>query len=209
MADPTGIDVSYAQGSFSWGAYRGKISFGMCKVTEGLTITDPDWVHNWNSIWSLNTSHNLPRFAYHFFHASDDPVKQAERLVSTVKTHGLLPGDNFVCDLEATESNGSNDNVAPATVAARAATFCDKVNALAPHHRILVYTNPSFAEAGNCATLHPWYLWVADYGVSAPAVPKPWSNWKFWQTGDSPVDEDRFNGTKAELLSFTRMPRSR
>ena len=209
MADATGIDVSYAQGSFNWGAYRGKISFGMCKVTEGLTITDPDWVHNWNSIWSLNTAHNLPRFAYHFFHASDDPVKQAERLVSTVKTHGLLAGDNFVCDLEATESNGTNDNVAPATVASRAATFCDKVNALAPNHRILVYTNPGFAEAGNCAGLHPWYLWVAHYGVSSPTVPKPWSNWKFWQTGDSPIDEDRFNGTEAELLSFTRMPKSR
>src|ERR1700753_193600 len=82
MADPTGIDVSYAQGSFNWRAYRGKISFGMCKVTEGLTITDPDWVHNWNSIWSLNAAHNLPRFAYHFFHASDDPACAAANVAS-------------------------------------------------------------------------------------------------------------------------------
>ena len=40
-ADPTGIDVSSPQGSFDWGAYRDKINFGICKVTEGLTITDP------------------------------------------------------------------------------------------------------------------------------------------------------------------------
>src|ERR1700728_4247707 len=138
MADASGIDVSYAQGSFNWGAYKGKINFGMCKVTEGLTITDPDWVHNWNSIWSLNSAHNLPRFAYHFFHASDDPVKQAERLVSTVKTHGLLAGDNFVCDLEATESNGSNDNVAPATVAARGRQFLERVDRLASGPRGVV-----------------------------------------------------------------------
>jgi GH25 family lysozyme M1 (1,4-beta-N-acetylmuramidase) len=209
MADPTGIDVSYAQGSFNWGAYRNKISFGMCKVTEGLTITDPDWVHNWNSIWSLNSTHTLPRFAYHFFHASDDPAKQAERFVSTVKTHGLLAGDNLVLDLEATESNGTNDHVAPATVAARGRQFLEHLDRLVSGTRVLVYTNPSFAEAGNCAGMNSWALWIAHYGVSKPTVPKPWSNWTFWQTGDSPIDEDRFNGTEAQLLSWTRMPKSR
>jgi GH25 family lysozyme M1 (1,4-beta-N-acetylmuramidase) len=80
----------------------------MCKVTEGLTITDPYFVNNWNAMWEL--SHTMPRFGYHYFHASDDPVKQAERFVATMKPHGLLPGDNLVLDLEATESNGSNDN---------------------------------------------------------------------------------------------------
>jgi hypothetical protein len=54
-----------------------------------------------------------------------------------------------------------------------------------------------------------WGLWVADYGVSAPAVPKPWSHWTFWQYTDSPLDEDRFNGTEADLLSYTGMPKSR
>ena len=39
-------------------------------------------------------------------------VKQAERFVATIKPHGLLPGDNLVLDLEATESNGANDNEA-------------------------------------------------------------------------------------------------
>jgi GH25 family lysozyme M1 (1,4-beta-N-acetylmuramidase) len=209
MADPTGIDVSYAQGSFNWGHYKGKINFGMCKVTEGLTITDPYWVHNWNSMWSMNSTHTFPRFAYHFFHASDDPTKQADRFASTVKTHGLLAGDNLVCDLEATESNGSNDNVAARTVAARARHFLEALDRLVPSHRVLVYTNPSFAETGACAGMNSWALWIAHYGVSKPSVPKPWSNWTFWQTGDSPVDMDRFNGTEAELLSWTRMPKSR
>jgi lysozyme len=209
MADATGIDVSYAQGSFNWGAYRNKINFGMCKVTEGLTITDPDWVHNWNSIWSLNTAHNLPRFAYHFFHADDDPVKQAERFLSTVKTHGLLAGDNLVLDLEATESNGTNDGVAPGTVAARARQFLEHLDHSLSGTRVLVYTNPSFAEAGNCAGMNSWALWIAHYGVSRPTVPRPWSTWTFWQTGDSPIDLDRFNGTDAQLLTWTRMPKSR
>ena len=39
MSQPAGIDVVYPQGpSDEWGQWRGKISFGMCKVTEGLTI---------------------------------------------------------------------------------------------------------------------------------------------------------------------------
>jgi len=208
MSDPQGIDVAYPQGTdYNWRQWQGKIGFGMCKATEGLTITDATFVSNWNAMWELDRL--LPRFAYHFFHASDDPVKQAERLVATVKPHGLLPGDNLVMDLEATDSSGSNDGVAPSVVAERARTFMNTANGLAPDHRVLVYTNPGFAETGACAGLNPWSLWVADYGVSAPAVPKPWSTWTFWQYTDSPVDTDRYHGTEAQLLSFARMPKSR
>jgi GH25 family lysozyme M1 (1,4-beta-N-acetylmuramidase) len=208
MADPTGIDVSYAQGLFNWAAEKGKINFGACKVTEGLTITDPDWVHNWDAMWSMNSTHTFPRFAYHFFHASDNGVQQADRFYNTVKSR-LLSGDQLILDLEATESNGTNDGVAPATTAARARQFLETLDRLAPGHRVLVYTNPSFAAAGNCAGMNSWALWIAHYGVSKPTVPKPWSTWTFWQTGDSPLDTDRYNGTEAQLLSFVRMPQSR
>lgn len=202
-----GLDVSQWQGNFDWSAEKGKIGFGMAKATEGTTITDSEFVHNWNSMWGL--SHTLPRFAYHFFHASEDPTAQAERLVALVKPHGLLAGDNLVLDLEATESNGTNDNVKPATVAARAQTFLHVANELAPDRRVLVYCNPAFAKAGNCAGLGAWSLWLASYGVSKPAVPSPWKTWTFWQKSDNGLDLDVFNGTKAELLSFTRMPASR
>lgn len=50
-------------------------------------ITDPYFANNWNARWEL--SHTMPRFGYHYFHASDDPVKQAERFVATIKQHGL------------------------------------------------------------------------------------------------------------------------
>lgn len=208
MTQPHGLDVSYAQGAhFPWTSERGKIQFGMCKATEGLNTLDPDLAANWNGMWAA--SKTLPRFAYHYFHAADDPAEQAKRLVNAVKPHGLLAGDNLVCDLEATEADGSNDHVAPATVASRARTFLNEVNTLAPGHRVLVYTSPSFAEAGNCAGLGAWFLWLADYGVSRPAVPKPWSAWTFWQTTGTGLDLDVFNGTEAQLLAFTRMPKSR
>ena len=209
MSQPTGIDVSYSQGSYHWGAQKGRISFGMCKVTEGLTITDPDWVHNWNSMWDMNSTHTFPRFAYHLFHADDDPVQQADRFHSAVTAHGLLAGDNLVLDLESTKSDDTNADVAAAPVAERGRQFLERLDRLVSGTRVLVYTNPGFAETGACAGMQSWALWVADYGVSKPAVPKPWSGWTFWQKSETPIDQDVFNGTEAELLTWCRMPRSR
>ena len=203
-----GIDVSRWQGAFDWKAHAGKIGFGMAKATEGLDFTDPEFGNNWNGMWELGRM--MPRFAYHFLHAAENPAAQAERLVATVKPHGLLPGDNFVLDVEATDSGtGLNDEEARAVVAQRSKIFLQRVNALAPGHRVLVYTGVSFAQEGNCAGLDPWYLWVADYGVSVPKVPAPWHQWTFWQWSGNPLDLDRFNGTTAALAAFARMPDKR
>lgn len=205
MTEP-GIDVAWPQGQrFSWDAYKG-ISFAMCKATEGTGNTDPTFAHNWDSMWWLNATHTVPRFAYHEFHGAEDPVAQAQHLVSTVKTHGLLPGDHFVCVIE--ESAG-NTGVPAHQVASNGVTFLQHVNALAPGHRVLVCANPSYIQAGNCAGMGSWFLWVEHYGVAKPTVPSPWKTWTFWQKGDSPIDTDVFNGTGEQLLEFCRMPARR
>ena len=199
-----GIDVAWPQGThgpFDLG--RGKITFGMCKATEGTSLVDPTFAADWNAMWWLQPDHRLPRFAYHFLRPNQDPVAQAEHFVTTVKAHGLMPGDNLVMDLEV------NDGLDPGPVAARGVEFLRHVNDLAPGHRVLAYTFPSFAQAGNCAGMASWSLWIADYGVSRPAVPAPWKDWTFWQNGDSPVDTDVFNGDDAALLDFCRMPAHR
>ena len=203
-----GIDISRWQGNFDWRAHPG-LQFGMCKATEGHAFSDPQFAHNWGGMWAYQADHRLPRFAYHFFRAAQDPIHQAEFLVLTARHHGLYPGDNFVLDLEATDGDGSNDGVKPAVAAARAVEFLHTVNAMAPGHRVLVYTDPAFARAGNCAGMGSWYLWIANYLVSKPEVPQPWHDWTFWQDGDSPIDTDRFNGDLAQLLAFTRMPDKR
>lgn len=196
-----GIDISNLQGaSFPWQDWKGKIGFGLVKATEGDGFTDPDFGRNWDALWAMNECHTFPRFAYSFFHPAQDPVVQAAHLVATVKGRGLLPGDNFVLDLEV------DDGLPPALVAERAAVFLRHVNEFAPGHRVLVYTFPAFARAGNCAGLESWYLWLADYGVPAPAAPSPWDRVTFWQYTDQPIDGDRFMGDEAELLAFCRMP---
>jgi GH25 family lysozyme M1 (1,4-beta-N-acetylmuramidase) len=205
-----GIDVSWAQGAYDWGQQAGKLAFAMVKATEGAALTDPTFERNWDALWSLRPDHRLPRFAYCFFHAADDPAAQAEHLVAVVRERGLLPGDNFVLDLEATDGSGIyNDGRYPEATAAAAAAFLHRVNALAPGHRVLVYTSPAFAAAGNTAGLGAWYCWIADYGVASPAVPAPWEHWTFWQSGIRGVDQDVFNGDEDALLAFTRMPDKR
>jgi lysozyme len=198
-----GIDVSRWQAAMDWQAWRGKIGFAMAKATEGDSETDAEFTRNWACMRDMQPDHRFARFAYSFFHPSLDPVVQAAHLVATVKGQGLLPGDNFVLDLEVT------DGLPPAAVARAAAECLQKVNEFAPGHRVLVYTMPSFAEAGNCAGLEPWFLWLADYGVPAPAAPPPWNRATFWQYTDQPIDGDRFMGDEAQLLAFCRMPGSR
>jgi GH25 family lysozyme M1 (1,4-beta-N-acetylmuramidase) len=202
-----GIDVAWPQGAhLPWAAEAGKIQFGMAKATEGTGVTDPDFGDNWDAMWRLRPDHRLPRFAYHEFHGAEDPLAQAQHLISTVRPHGLLPGDNLVAVIE--ESAG-NAGVPAAAVAAGGVQFLHHVNALAPQHRVLVCADPSYIEAGNCAGMGGWYLWIEHYDVPAPTVPPPWDRWTFWQRGDTPVDTDVFNGTGEQLLAFTRMPQTR
>jgi len=205
-----GIDVSKWQGAFDWKAQAGRISFGMAKATEGTGETDPEFGNNWDAMWWLQADHRLPRYAYGFFHASEDPAAQAARLVATAKAHGLLPGDNFVLDFEETVSgSGENDGIPAARCAPLAVACLRTVNELAPGHRVLPYMNPAWARAGGSAGMGSWHPWLADYGVSRPDVPEPWAGWTHWQWSGNPLDLDRFNGTLAHLLAFTRMPDSR
>jgi lysozyme len=201
-----GIDVSNNNGPVNWAAWNGRIGFAACKATEGDGYTDPDFTANWAGMLHLHRC--MPRFAYSFFHAAQDPAVQAAHLVATVKGCGLLPGDNFILDVEETEP-GANDGLTPAKCAPLAVECLRKINEYAPGHRVLPYMNPSWARAGGSAGMGSWFPWIADYGVNQPDVPPPWTTWTFWQYTDEPVDGDRFNGTETGLLEFCRMPPSR
>jgi lysozyme len=205
----SGIDISSWQGpAFDWNSYQGKIGFGMAKAAEGTAETDPDFARNWGCMWDMNAAHTFPRFAYLFFHAGQNPEDQGAHLVATVKAQGLYPGDNFVLDIESTDGD-LNDGLTAAQCAPLAVRCMQAVNTLAPGHRVLPYMNGAWAQTGGSTGMAAWYLWLASYGVSEPAVPPPWETWTFWQTGDDPVDTDVFNGDEAQLLAFCRMPAKR
>ncbi len=78
----------------------------------------------------------------------------------------------------------------------------------------IVYMSPSFSEEvlSNAVEFARYDLWVAQYKVSAPKVPKPWTTWRFWQwkntgtvrgvTGRNDRDFDYFNGSLGNLHSL-------
>ena len=51
----------------------------------------------------------------------------------------------------------------------------------------VVYSNPNWWQActGNSTAFGGDPLWIADYGVSSPAVPPGWPGYTFWQSSDS------------------------
>jgi lysozyme len=189
---PRGIDVSNNNGIFDWPTWRGFINFASAKATEGLDFQDEQFPRNWQYMRKLG----IYRFAYHYAHPDLDPAQQARYLTDYVRKQGLYPHDNFLLDLE--ETGG----LSPVDVSFWAWVFCTEINRLNPGHRVLVYCDASFAEAGNCAKLGGWGLWVANYGVPKPTVPAPWKYWRFWQYSGSGVDQDVWNGDDRTLAEY-------
>jgi lysozyme len=187
-----GIDVSNAQGNVNWNANRG-LSFAFAKATEGIGFKDAFFPQNWRGMKSVG----LVRGAYDFAHPANDPVAEADFFLSYVRAQGLGTGDLLALDLEVT------DGLAPAAVASYATRWCAHVTARAKVKPV-VYTFLSFAQAGNCAGLGGYPLWIAEPGVTPgkPSVPAPWRSWTFHQYANTPVDQDLFFGTAAQLAAI-------
>lgn len=191
-----GIDVSNNNGAFNWPAWRGHIGFAEVKATQSVNFRDPLFSVNWAAAAKLG----VYRFAYHYGIPSVDPAEQAQCFTNYVREHGLSKHDQFVLDLE------TNSGMRPVDVSFWGHVFCTEMNRLNPGHRILVQVTPAFAEAGNCAKLGPWHLWLMSWDVPRPVMPVgPWHDWALWQyaegSGKGP-DRDRFNGSEETLSRF-------
>ena len=79
-----GIDISKYQGDEIdfLSKKADSLSFVICKATEGITYTDPDFKHNWNMI----SEKKFIRGAYHFYRSNDDPKAQAENFIQALAT---------------------------------------------------------------------------------------------------------------------------
>lgn len=199
-----GIDVSNHNPNFPWWDWSGHIQFASMKATEGLDYLDPWFQYNWDGAKAIGVF----RFAYHYAHPELDPVKQAHYLVDYVRRFGLEKHDNFLLDLEYPGNTTSPEEawgMSASQVSFWAWVFMTTVNRIAPGHRVLVYTDESFADDGNCAKLGGWGWWVASYGVPEPRLAGPWISrgyWRFWQYTSTPLDLDFYNGDEFELAQF-------
>jgi len=145
----------------------------------------------------------MVRGSYQFFRASEDPIAQADLVLS--KIGALGPGDLApMLDVEVTD--GQPNSVIDSKIEAWV-THIEQATGKKP----LVYTGPYFwAQIGSPANLGSTLV-VADWTLGCPLVPPTWNSWGFWQYADNGhvsgiaalVDLDRFNGTFVQLESLT------
>lgn len=195
-----GLDASNVNGALDFAslARQHSLSFAFLKATEGTGFRDALFPAAWRAIGELG----LVRGAYHFAHPGQDAHAQAEAFLSYVKAAGLGDSDLLALDLEV------NDGHSPASVAAWGQQFCTAVRAGAGRAP-LVYTFIAFAEAGNCAGLGGYPLWIADPSSApgSPRVPAPWKTWALHQYGQQGLDLDMANyPAKAAMTAALGVP---
>jgi lysozyme len=194
------LDVSDYDPGTQWGVVASSGNhFAFIKATEGVTFTNDLFVSDWPAAQNAG----LIRGAYHFFHPGDDPVQQAQFYLKTI---GTLSASDLppMLDWETT------DGVSSAQQIANAKTWLTLVEA-ATGKTPIIYVDPSFWNAlGNPVDFVQYPLFIAEYDVSCPQVPPPWSDWTFWQKQIGPIpgvqsaqaDIDVFNGALQLLEQF-------
>lgn len=167
---------------------------------------DPDFAYNWREAKQAS----LPRGSYWFYDSRADPKRQAELWVK--KLNGDLGELPLFADIEDPYSG-------PYKGWRKWYDFLERLKQLVGTKEIAIYTAFYYwrdnapnatSQAENLEYFHQYPLWIANYGVTVPKVPKPWApdEWLFWQfteTGDGKlygveskgIDLNYFNGDVA------------
>ena len=217
MTLPFGIDISKHQGTNDFAKMRANTSFVFVKATESWGYTDPKFYANWQGL----VGHN--RGAYCYVWLSDDPLRQANHLIDIVTQAGVdWKYDRLVLDLEK-----SGHGLSKAEVSRRVLVMMERIKEITGRYPIL-YSRKYWVQ-DNMLINDPRLInadwWLAYYRTalpyplytpempSPPLMPNGVSKWLIHQTcergkgrevgvGSYYVDQDRFNGTRAELNSF-------
>ena len=196
-----GIDVSYYQGNIDWAAVKkaGKV-FAIARVSDGSGFIDPDFQKNWKGMKSAG----LIRGVYQFFRPNQDPIAQADLLLSELKAGGGLD----VADLQPVMDMEVSGGLGPAAIQANMQKWLTYVESKTGRKPIIYTAAFMSSNVGTGFVKYP--LWVANYGVSCPTMPSNWTQWVMWQSGSTgsvagivgSVDVNVFNGTLSDLQKF-------
>lgn len=185
-----GVDVSSYQGPpGTWARAAGKFSWGAVKLTE----LEPDGTRYVNPYaaadWAWLGRKRKGRIAYLFGHPSVSAQDSVALFASELRKLGLTGSDGVALDLEVTDGRTA------AQVSSWARAVMTGLRQELRREPVL-YTFLSFAEAGNCAGLGRYPLWIADPSSppGRPRVPRPWHSWAIDQYDISgPIDRDVAN----------------
>jgi GH25 family lysozyme M1 (1,4-beta-N-acetylmuramidase) len=171
-----GVDVASFQGApAAWRAEAGNISWAAVKFTElsaAGPYVDPDAAADW--AWLRGAGKG--RLGYMFAHPDVSAARTAALFIREAGTLGMDDGDAIALDLEVTGGR------TPAEVAAWAADVLGLLEQEFSRQPVC-YTFLNFAEAGNCAGLGHFPLWISDPSSPAghPRVPAPWKTFALHQ----------------------------
>jgi len=210
-----GPDVSFYQddpktpGGIDFTTMDRLTDFVIVRAGQNLWV-DTEFQDSWRGAKEVG----LPRGSYWFFDSRADPKRQAELWVDTLQGDlGELP--LFLDIEEVYKGSFSGWN--------QWKDFLERLRALVGQKEIGIYTAyyywrdnaPSAStQPSELEYFHRYPLWIANYSVDNPLVPKPWNTdeWLFWQftaMGDGlsygveskEIDLNYFNG---DALAFAR-----
>ncbi len=186
-----------------------KISFVYVKASQGTKYRDPTFDYHWRTL----AQNNIPRGAYHFMSADEDPIVQAENFLDKMELDGKLqPVDLPPClDLESDLRKDSSKRwlvnadsgeirdfwlgQEPDEIIQKVLKWLKKVEEKTGRVPI-IYTsrgwwNDRIKDEKKFAQLSHYPIWIANYPSSGshvnaqPKVPNAqvWSLWQFTETG--------------------------
>lgn len=204
-----GIDISHYQGDevdfMTRNKNKDSIQFIICKATQGITYTDPDFKNNWNII----SENGFIKGAYHFYMSRDNPEDQANHFLNAIKNlkrTNLPPIVDF-------EGGGIDTSQTVSDIQKNLLQFLNIIET-STNRKPMIYTND---DTGNTyltlSEFSNYPLWIANYTTSnTPELPIIWkdNNWDFWQKSDTyninstTNDFDVFNGDLRDLQIFIK-----
>jgi lysozyme len=198
-----GLDVSRHQGAIDWSAVRAAgARFAFIRVGDGATIADERFADN----FAAARAAGLVRSAYLYVRPEEPAADQAAVIARAV---GRLGAGDLPVALDV-EQVGDLDPAAVVRVLRDLVARVHTATGRAP----LLYTNAATWTALGGPDLGV-ALWLAHWDVEDPAVPAPWTDWRFWQrtAGGAiagvagAVDLDRFHGSLADLETLAGIAR--
>lgn len=205
---PLGIDVSGWQPTVDWKGWWAKgRRWAYVKATEGTSYR----AKTFRSQYADSYNAGYIRGAYHY---ANPGGKSGWRQADYFIKHGggwtadgrTLPG---MLDVESSPYRG--DDMCYGRSKARMVRW---INSFVKRYRkrtgraAVIYTNAGWWQecTGNTtkfAETNPLFLarWNTTPGTSLPGG---WKTWTFWQYTDSPIDQDMFNGSYAQLKAYAK-----
>jgi len=169
-----GLDVSKWQGDMNWGqAWGAGARFAIIKCSEGASYRAPMFTEFYDGAVTAG----LMVGAYHFFRATISGDAQVVNVKNAIGERELdLP---VAIDVELF------DNVEPMLATSRLQQMVYGLQGYKGHAYPMIYTaaglwNPHIlAWSGwkDCP------LWVANWNVAVPKLPRDWTEYTIWQTG--------------------------